>query len=303
MEKRKKTVIIILLLSIIGFSGLFFWRYGVSYAKYVYNSVIDYYLKSKDFYFNSDYLGLDVIENVDNLWDGNSVYFNIRNNLNESVATSSDINYRIDCEIEGEEAAYLDCHLNNTTSNTFDGTLSSFQICVNLKDDEDVSGYNKTDCEMGGYKWSNEKSSSDLHFDIIVKDESYQIEDVIVLIKATSTTPYQKILQGRFILHKATLEEGELKLDYKNYSNYDRLIISNSYLTDKCISINWDSTKVIIANDKSEFSSYDVDDNGYINKIMINVEAQKALNYIFYRKDSTNNYDKSGFTLNEYVGC
>ena len=52
--------------------------YGLTLARYVGNSVRDYYLKSKGFYFTSDYLSSNTVKNVNNLWTGENVYFNIK---------------------------------------------------------------------------------------------------------------------------------------------------------------------------------------------------------------------------------
>ena len=88
---RKKIKYVILGLLLVVMLGAFI--YGFTYAKYVYNKAQDYYLKSRKFYFNSDYLGTDTVTNINNLWDLSSVYFNVRNNMNESVATNYNINY------------------------------------------------------------------------------------------------------------------------------------------------------------------------------------------------------------------
>ena len=61
---KKKTKIIIMSIFVLVF--LLLVTDGFSYAKYVSNSVWNYYLESKDFYFTSDSLGLTSISNVDN---------------------------------------------------------------------------------------------------------------------------------------------------------------------------------------------------------------------------------------------
>ena len=48
---------------------------GFTLAKYVSNTVWNYYLNSQGFYLSSDQLGNNV-KNVNNVWDGTSIHFN-----------------------------------------------------------------------------------------------------------------------------------------------------------------------------------------------------------------------------------
>ena len=63
---RKKLLILIIILSFI-----LMISYGVSYAKYASNSIWNYYLESKGFYFTSQ-----TLENkrINNDWDGSRIY-------------------------------------------------------------------------------------------------------------------------------------------------------------------------------------------------------------------------------------
>jgi hypothetical protein len=277
---------------------------GYTLAKYVSNSVWDYYLKSKGFYFSSDYLGSSIVKNANNLWDRGSVHFNIKNSLNETVMTDYDIDYRTVCTIEGEASTHAECHMNGTTSNIQDGVLSSFQACSNPTDDgADVSTLNKTDCELGGYDWENQVAVKDLYFDVVVTDSDYDLKDVVVNITATSLSPYSKTLIGQFTLHKNSTGISNVSMYYKNYSNYDRLTVSNSYSNTKCVRIIWDSNKLVINAESNEFNSYGTDTNGYINEIKFNINARTSLSYIFYRRDFNTTYDVSEFQITETTGC
>lgn len=285
-------------------AGSFFCFYGFTFAKYVYNSVWDYYLKSKGFYFSSDYLGSNVVNNVNDLWNGDSVHFNIKNNLNDAVITNYDIDYSVSCEVEGDAASYADCHMNGTTSSSTDGVLSSFETCVNNTSDQvDVSSFAKTDCELGGYDWVNQVATKDLYFDVILTNSNYELKDVIVNVAATSTSPYSKTLSGNFVLHKTNIEAGKVDLSYKNYSNYDKLVVSNSYPNAKCVKLSWDSDKLLINANHNTFSSFETDTNGYINAIEFNIDAKDSLNYMFYSKNFNTTYNVNEFSIEETSGC
>ncbi len=298
--KKEKTILIILLIMGIGLISVF----GFSYAKYVSNSIVDYYLKSKGFYFSSDYLGSNNVQNVNNLWEGDSVHFNIKNNLNDIVITDYDIDYTVTCEVSGEEATYTTCGLNGTQDITQTGTLSSFQTCVNNTEDQvDVSSFNKTTCELNGYTWENQIANKDLYFDVILTDENYSITDLTVNITVSSTNPYQKTLSGAFVLHKKISEEDKLTMTYNNYDNYDRLVVANSYSVNKCIKITWDSSKLLIDANYNDFSAYEVDIDNYLKAITFNIDSKSSVNYVFYKRYFNEIYDVGDFVLQESTGC
>jgi hypothetical protein len=300
MKKSKKYIFLVLLIV----AGSFLGFYCFTFAKYVYNSTWDYYLKSKGFYFSSDYLGSNVVKNTNNLWDGGSVHFNIKNNLNDAVITNYDIDYRVTCTIVGDASSYAACHMNGTTLNMQDGVLSSFEACSNYTDDGiDVSLLNKTDCEIGGYDWETQIAVKNIYFDVVLTDSNYELNDVVVNVTATSTSPYSKMLSGDFTLHKGSTQVSNIAMDYKNYSDYDRLIISNAYTSAKCVLVTWDSNKLIINSDNSGISSYGTDTNAYINEIKFNVGAKDSLSYIFYRRDLDMQYNVSEFSIEESSGC
>ena len=56
---------------------------GLTYGKYATNAVWNYYLGAKGFYFTSDYLSMENTQNVNQLWDGEKVYFSLSNSDNE----------------------------------------------------------------------------------------------------------------------------------------------------------------------------------------------------------------------------
>lgn len=297
MKRLKKCVLLILTVLVI----CFIFLYGVSFARYVSNSVLDYYLKSKGFYFYSDYLSSSSTENIDNYWDGESVYFSIRNNLNQTVMTNYDIFYTAKCTVNEEVSDYVECHLNGTDSDTYDGV---YGICVNSTGNGiDVSLLEKTDCESSGYEWDNQIMTDDLYFDIVVTDNEYELSDVTANITVTSTSPYRKILKGDFILHQKKLTENQVTMDYKNYENYDRLNISNTYSENKCVRIMWDADKLLIDTDASEFASYEVNNDGYIEAIKFTIVPKKTLSYIFYKRDVGVTHDVTDFTIEETDGC
>lgn len=302
MHMRRYKKKLLLLVIIIG--GIFLAFNGISVAKYVSSTVKDYYLKSRGFYFNSDHLGSVTTQNVDNLWDGESVEFNIRNNLNQEVISTYDIGYEVSCTVKGELSEYVACYLNGKGTNEDEGVLSSFQTCINnTGDGVDVSLLNKTECELGGYKWVYQIAKKDMYFDIVALDEGYEFSDVEVNVTVTSTYPYKKTLSGDFILHKRNIEEEEVTLDYKNYSNYGRLIISNSYPETKCVGIYWDASELVIDADMEKIPYYGTDEDGFVDEIRVEIDGKKSISYIFYKKDFAKTHNAEDFVIWESEGC
>lgn len=300
MELIKKHKFKIMILIISFFIGILSFTYG----KYVSNSIWNYYLESNGFYLSSENLGDTTLKNVNNLWNGDSVFFNIKNSLNSSVATGYDINYTATCTIEGEAATKAKCNLNGSDSNVQDGVLTSIQNCENNSTDGiDVSNYNKETCELEGYKWKNETVENKLYFDIVATDPEYTLTDLVVNITLTSNSPYRKTLSGNFILHKSDITTEKISLNYKNYNNYDRLVVSNSFQSEKCIKITWDSNKLSINEDINSFSSYMSDSNGYINEIKFSINGKDSKSLMFYKKIFSQNYNVEEFSVEETSGC
>ena len=76
MKKRKILIVIFLFLMIS-------ITISLTLGKYVYNSVWNYYLTSRNFYFESDLLSIDTRNNSFLKWNGEDLYFKLINHSNE----------------------------------------------------------------------------------------------------------------------------------------------------------------------------------------------------------------------------
>lgn len=294
--KLKKLLIIFSFFGIICLTA-----FGVTIARYIYNSNKEYYLKSKGFYFESDYLDTEIINNVNNAWDGSNINFTIRNNSNKELITEYDINYKIDCEIVGEASSHTACYINNIKSNTYESILQKNEFCNNTKGDNvDVSSYEKDNCISSGYDWKKEIVEDNIHFNVVSTDNN-NIKDVTVKITATSTLPYQKKIQGLFILHKTDNTNGGVTMNYINYSNYSRLNITNRENTSKCIKLSWNADNLVIDNNY-DLLSVETNANGYINAFNVNISPKLTISYIYYNKTNMI-YDVSSFSIIEGNNC
>lgn len=298
INKKKYLLIVLLIVVVITLSFN-----GYSYAKYVYNNVQNYYLKSKGFYISSDFLDTNNVKNVNNLWDGGNVLFNLKNSLNDEVVTSYDIEYQVNCVINSDVDESVYCSLNDTGLSTINGVLSSFSSCVNEIDNTDVSSYTKEQCEINGYKWKYQVANKNLYFNIVSDNPDVDVNNVDVTIEVNTTSPYKKKISGNFVLKKNDNIINDLIIDYKNFSNYDRLSIYNGLEKNKCVRITFDSTRVLMDTSNNDFVKLETDAYANVNGFVINLDSYKSKDIIFYRSDFNTKYDSSIFNISNSDLC
>ena len=265
-----------------------------SYSKYIHNSIRSYYLKSKGFYFASESLSPNTQKNTNLSWDGTNISFTIKNSISDEEITTFDIPYKVTCEVIGN--SNQTCNLYNTGTNTYNGTLSGSSRCVNnTEDGVDVTSLNKTNCELKGYIWTREKSQKELYFNIESQDS---ISDVEVKITVESLNKYKQKLIGIYKLYKKNLVSKEVITNYENYSNYDKLTITNTTDTKKCLSMSFDSSKLRIDN-SINLKSYNPDSNNYINELEIEINNEERKELYFYKVDLNTNYTLDNLNIEE----
>lgn len=294
MKKKKIIIVSLLLLTVI------LIPFGFSYAKYVASSVWDYYLSSKGFYFTSDYLSDTEKVNVDNIWDGSSVLFNIGNYLNDEVITEYDIKYEVSCEVVGNPN--LKCVLNGGDSSKVVEVINSNGVCVNNSSDlVDVSSFSSEECVEKGYDYTISKVLNELSFDIISLDDSL-VSVAEVIVTARSVEPYSKKLSGKFLLSRNAINEGVTANLEKN-SDYYRLVISNPNDGPSCVKVSFSSDKFRLDANTSKFSDFLVDSDDYIKSFTTSVDPYKSVDYIIYSTDNSKNYSISDFLVEEVADC
>ena len=292
MKRIKKYIILLMLVVGVGF--LLSLTYSL--AKYVGNTVWDYFLSTKGFYLSSDNLNNDYQENINEYWDNERVYLNIQNGQNELLITEYDIEYEASCRVTGDAALSANCLLDGTDSNEISGVLSSSKICINKTDDEViVKDFTKTQCENGGYSWENQLTNKKIYFDIIYNDEN-ELEFIEVEIILKSTVPYKKTLTGKFILKNSLVIEDNINLQYEDNINTGNLIITNPALKSKIVELSWNPIELLIDKDTSYIDSYKETDN-YINKIYMIVSPKSSINLIYYKVDESIDISENNFNL------
>lgn len=298
-KSKTKQITYTLGITVVALVGLLIITRGITYAKYVSNSVLNYYLNSKGFYFNSDNLDTETKNNVDTSWDGGKVTFTITNSSNKSLATEYDIKYEITCSVEETDTTKV-CYLNGTSSSKVTQTLSASFGCIDPNNTNDVSSLDETTCKKQGYTWTATPSTSINYFEVVDVNNK-EVDTANVIITATSKTPYKKTIKGKYTLNKDKSELGTLSIKYETKTHYENVAITNSYNEDKCIKLTWNSDDLLI----DDTNSYKIitDDNNYINGVIFKLNKKDSTNFIFYKQDKNKSFSEQDFNLVESTEC
>lgn len=264
----------------------------VTYGRYIYNDIRDFYLASKSFYFNSDKLTVNrSIYQVDN-WsavDPYTITINLNNNKNNLVHANSDINYEI-------------------------SYVCSKNILCSVDSD-------------GGTLYAEEGSS---YFNVVMTPNTIfkTGDEAFIEITVKSTYPYKKTLSGRFILKvgKSGLsyaiddKVGRPYLNFNITNTIDYYLVKEAFdeyqiddridrltyiaLSDenkrKCLSaevtLSFDPSKVILDTTntaylkKEEYTTINIDNYNYINSITFRMDSESSEVVKFYKADTNLDY-------------
>lgn len=285
MKKHRKKITTIVVLVVVLIAAV-----TVTSGKYIYNSVWNYYLKSKGFYFESDLLNMDTKKNSLLKWDGSNINFSIKNSLNDKLISEYDISYKISCVVLGEQADYIECNLNGMSSSTYTGILSSEAKCINENTTEDVSSLSKTECEINGHTWYEAIASKDNYFNLVLTDETKEIDEVSVKVTAESLNPYHKTLVGIFNLNKVDKDTDEIIKKYDSFNDYDRYTFINTTNNNKCLQISWDASNYALDVDINTVLEHSTNESKRINKITIELLKKDSVLLDFYKTNGNKTY-------------
>lgn len=285
MNKNKKIQLIILMILFI----TFLITQGVTFAKYVYNNVLNYYFKTKEFYFYSDSLDTKEVTNTINNWDGEDLTFNLKNYLNDSLITEYDTSYKIECTTNNPDYTCIV----NEKENIYEGVLSSIKTCTDNENNIITSITNMEDCIQNNYEWIPNKTESLINLN--VTNNNTIVDNLILNVKVTSTNPYKKELNGKFILTKLDSKE-DYSLNVLDYNDYLEVIISNKTNETNNYTLEFDSNKlnIDVTEDLKELRA----DNNSINKVEFALKENSNLKIVFYKKNNTETFNKDDFKIN-----
>ena len=297
MKLKSKPLFVLLILLAISSMYISF-----TFSRYVYNKMWTHYVVSNEFHFESDYLTKKGIDNHFNYWQGEDIYFNIKN-FEGSDITDLDISYNVTCEVLGEASSHATCSINGTDADELTLSLDKNDYCVNNIDEVDVSSHNVDRCNQEGYEWHKEKVEDEIYFNVKSTNENYQLDQVEVLIKVESTSPYKKVLKGTFYLMRVDQELEDLIVDINHKTDYDEVYIINTFNEDKCYSLDWDKNTIKIDEDLDNFLDYEEDPTGFINEVHFKINKKSSKLFKFINLDTNNIIKVEDFTIIELKMC
>lgn len=264
----------------------------ISYGRYIYNDIRDFYLSSRNFYFNSDKLKVNrAIYQVDT-WsavDPYTIVINMNSSKNNLVHTSSDIEYNISYICSDNVL----CSINKSSSTIY------------------------------------ASSHSDSFTAVITPNGSFSDGDEAYMeIYADSVYPYKKRLSARFILRVGKVGisysiDDEVKRPYLNFNitnTFDYYLVKEEFdsykvndridrstymslsddnkkrCTSVMISLSFDPNVVILDMTNSAYlnaynvSIINIDGYDYVNGISFKMDSESSETIKFYKSDVTMDY-------------
>ena len=285
ISKSKKIIIIL-------FFCLLLITLSITFGRYVYNRVLDFYFSSKNFYFESDKLTMDGAFYSLDYWNGVDPYtivVNLNSFKNNNLKTENDITYQVDYE------------------------CSSTTLCTSTKDNGVIYGSNNTDSFVVTMTPNTNFNDGD---------------SVNITIKATSVSPYKKELSATFRLVVGKYGLSHEIVDSKN-SPYLELSVTNTlnYYTvkepfldynvndridegaynalsdenkEKCasaiITVSFDPNTIYVDNNSTVYlNSYnreteEINNYDYINKFTFKMDSSSSSLVKFYKRDVSKDY-------------
>lgn len=294
---------------------------SVTFSRYVYSKVRNYYLYSKEFYFNSDKLSLDGAYFEADNWSGVDEYrvdinMNSRNNSLEDCKV--DISYNIDY--------------------TFGVYHANGKAYTDKTADELVEFYIS---KPSGTIYVSAHNADYFYFTVLPKVTLEDDDYVLVTVSATSTSPYKQTISGTF-----KISIGNLGMKYQiedhahspyfevtvtntlnyytvktaftagtvNYAVGDQISITDYLkLTDaqksNCksmtIKLDFDPNQVVIdttsamyllAEDNNDYSTEGIPPSNktYVNNIVFDIDAEESKVVRFYKNVASNDYTYPG---------
>lgn len=286
-NKYKKKQIVILALIVLSLLSIV-----IVFGRYVTNTINNYFVRSREFYFNSDKLSENnSVYQVDN-WSGVDDYMitiNMNSNNNNIESASYDIGYNISYKCSDNAI----CQLSKTSGTILANTNADF-FNLTITPNTQLSTGDKVVVEIEVNSTAPYKKTLKGKFTLVVGKEklSYQITDEeqspYMILSMTNTLTYYNVKEAF-----GSYFEGQ-KIDYDTYLK----------LTDdekkKCYSaivkIQFDPREILfdVTNnaytDATDMTTVSIDGNTYISGFTIKIDAISSREIRLYKVDVRKNY-------------
>ena len=265
---------------------------GLSYGRYAYNGIKDFYLASKNFYFNSDKLKQNrAIYQIDN-WSGVDPYLltiNLNNSKNNLVHANTDIAYEISYVCSSNAL----CSTSKTNGTLYEDSITDYFTALitpnaALQNDDEV-WMEITVKSTYPYKKS---LSARFIFKVGIPGISYAIDDVkgrpYFDLSVTNTTDYYLVKEAF-----GTYEINQ-RIDYNTYSSLSEEDKAKCALP--LITLTFDPSVVILDMTNTaylnaeNYTTTEIDGYNYVNSISFRIALESSEAVKFYKANANMDY-------------
>lgn len=283
---NKKQIIILLGILICSFSFI------VIFGRYVTNSINNFYLRSKEFYFYSDKLAENTaIFQIEN-WSGVDDYIltvNMNSRKNNIQVASYDISYDIKYKCTDNAICQLS---KNSGTISKDSNTDFFNLTITPN--KQLETGDKVIVEIEATSTSNYKKTIKGKFTLVVGQENltYQITD-------KANEPYMNLRITN------TLSYYVVRQNFENYTK-DQKIDIDTYLAlseenkAKCyssiVTIEFDPREILLDITNENYKNFTsttttlIDGKKYINSVVLPIDAISSVDLRFYKVDTSKDY-------------
>ena len=289
MKKRKlNKKKIYLILGII----LFVITIGLTYGRYAYNGLKEFYLASKNFYFYSDKLTSNrAIYQIDN-WSGVDSYqltINLNNSKNNLVHANTDINYEISYICSSNAL----CSVSKTSDTLYEASITDYFTAL-ITPNEALKNNDEVWMEVTVKSTYPYKKTLSARFilKVGIPGISYAIDDVegrpYFNLSVTNTTDYYLVKEAFGIY------EVDQRIDYNTYISLSEEDKSKCALP--LITLTFDPTVVILDMTNTaylnaeSYTTTEINGYSYVNSISFRIALESSEAVKFYKASTNMDY-------------
>ena len=242
------------------------------FGRYIYNSLRDMYLSSRNFYFTSNLLEVNEVTYNFNNWDGQDPYeikFDLYSYIDELQKVDYDLSYNLTCVVSDETKENAKCTINSSAGPT---TIND-----------------------AIYKANDNKAEITLY---VTPLKTLAVGDKVqITITAKTENPYQKQISAKYNI-EVSEELSNYKIIDQSGQNYLTLQLINKESTASTVTLTINPAQLRLDMNDAVYSiitSQDTSTIGegedeYINEITFSMEAESSRNIRFYKVNSLQDY-------------
>ena len=246
----------------------------VNYGRYVKEIIEVYYLRTKNFYFNSDKLTINGKTYEINPWpagdDPYEISISMNTLLNSLKGTNGNVVYQATCEPDSKTICYFDTRSTTQIERTIPATSHTDVFTVKVEKGNNVQLKNG--------------------------------DVVSVTIKAKSTSPYEEELKATFKLKVGNYGVYYSIDDQSGRLYFDALVSNTTPNLTKRIkltitepnNISIDMSNNILAVNTTQKTTTQINGHDYITAITFDVAPKSSIMVRYYKKNTAANYTSDG---------